>query len=144
MACYALICRRVWRRQIPGSESAVPAGLHGNSQLRKSKIRALRMVAIVVAAFALSWLPLYLTFSRLKFYTDLSETEHEFWRVFVPIAQWMSSANSCVNPVLYHFLDPRFRTQFRQLLSGNASANEPPPLVRQVPLRARRYEVALV
>ncbi len=41
----------------------------------------------------------------------------------IPIAQWLGSANSCVNPVLYHFLDPRFRAGFRQLLCNSSTGN---------------------
>lgn len=142
--CYALICRRIWHRQIPGSDTINTEmhpprlrrcpnnfqhrngrrhhrynGVEGRLNLQKAKIRALRMLAVVVAAFALSWLPLYATFTRLKFTQDMSEPEADFWRIMVPIAQWLSSANSCVNPLLYHFLDPRFRSGFRQLLCSN-------------------------
>ena len=39
------------------------------------------MLLAVVAAFALAWLPLYLTFTRLKFATSMSEEESEFWKV---------------------------------------------------------------
>ena len=138
--CYALICRAIWHRQIPGrdaidTEQRPPRrchnnlhhhqpyrrraryhGVDGRLNLQRAKIRALRMLAVVVAAFALSWLPLYATFTRLKFTEDMSEPEAEFWQIMMPIAQWLSSANSCVNPLLYHFLDPRFRSGFRQLL----------------------------
>lgn len=146
--CYALICRLIWHRQIPGNETMngvgerqapLPqppclnrfrhrhhlgrrhryGGVENQLNLQKAKLRALKMLVVVVAAFALSWLPLYATFTRLKFTDDMSEPEANFWRMMVPIAQWLSSANSCVNPFLYHFLDPRFRTGFRKLLCSN-------------------------
>ena len=143
--CYAMVCKRIWCRQIPGEDhrrrhrpaikDSPPPENEGtvNSTkteapsssvrqphsyvLHRARLRALRMLAIVVAAFAIAWLPLYLTFARLKFFAGtISDDELEFWKVMIPIAQWMGSANSCVNPVLYHFLDPRFRIGFRQLL----------------------------
>lgn len=80
------------------------------------------MLGIVVAAFALSWFPLYATFTRLKFTKGMTETEAEFWEMLMPLAQWLSSANSCVNPLLYHFLDPRFRSGFKQLLCSNGGS----------------------
>lgn len=136
-ACYALICRQIWCRQIPGSgEQGLNYrhrchhynnrrrynGVGGRLNLHRAKIRALRMLAIVVAAFALSWFPLYATFTRLKFTKAMSDGEAEFWEMLMPVAQWLSSANSCVNPLLYHFLDPKFRSGFKQLLCSDGVA----------------------
>ena len=134
-ACYALICKQIWMRQIPGSGEQGPNhhhrchhynnnrrrynGVGGRLNLQRAKIRALRMLGVVVAAFALSWFPLYATFTRLKFAKSMSESESEFWEMIMPVAQWLSSANSCVNPLLYHFLDPRFRSGFRQVLCSD-------------------------
>jgi hypothetical protein len=139
-ACYALICRQIWCRQIPGSGEQGPPNHHhrchhynnnrrryngvgGRLNLHRAKIRALRMLGVVVAAFALSWFPLYATFTRLKFAKSMSEPEAEFWEMIMPVAQWLSSANSCVNPLLYHFLDPRFRSGFKQLLCSDGIAD---------------------
>ena len=52
----------------------------------------------------------------------MSEPEAEFWEMIMPVVQWLSSANSCVNPLLYHFLDPRFRSGFKQLLCSDGIA----------------------
>ena len=118
---YALVCHRIWRREIPGSQLSEEVERQTH-QLHKSKLRALRVVAVVVVAFALAWLPLYATFLRLKLATSFTqfgisgELEADMLAVVIPIAQWMSSANSCINPFLYHFLDPRFRYRFRQML----------------------------
>lgn len=122
--CYAFVCHRIWKHQIPGSHLSDEVERH-TRQLQRMKLRALRMVGVVVTAFALAWLPIYITFMRLKManafagYWGLSSDEQvNLWTTVVPIAQWMSSANSCVNPFLYHFLDPRFRFRFRQMLIG--------------------------
>lgn len=173
--CYAMICKRIWHRQIPGSNAIdleprhrryhanchhhhncrrhrYYYGTEGQLNLQRAKIRALRMLAIVVAVFALSWLPLYATFARIKFTEDMSESEADFWRVMVPIAQWLSSANSCVNPLLYHFLDPKFRMGFRQLLCsserpqravhyfGHSSALRIREIMQPTPPTQQRYD----
>ena len=75
--CYALICRTIWHRQIPGNDAIDteqrPTMCHNNLHqhqpyrrrarchrvdgrlnLQRAKIRALRMLAVVVAAFTLS------------------------------------------------------------------------------------------
>lgn len=122
--CYALVCHRIWKHQIPGSHLSEEVERQ-TRQLQQMKLRALRMIGFVVAAFALAWLPFYITFMRLKLanafvgHWGLSDDDQiNLWTTVVPIAQWMSSANSCVNPFLYHFLDPRFRFRFRQMLVG--------------------------
>ena len=69
------------------------------------------MIAVVVEAFAVAWLPFYIVFTRIH----LSNVSDE-WNIsdeldtnaipfVIPIAQWMSSANSCINLFLDHFLD---------------------------------------
>ena len=118
---YAFVGHRIWKRQILGSHPSDEVNRQARL-LQQSKLRALRMVAVVVGAFALAWLPLYATFMRMTLANafnqwDLnSEEDINWWSTVIPIAQWMSSANSCVNPFLYHFFDPRFRSRFRQLL----------------------------
>lgn len=139
--CYAMICKKIWCRKIPGcppdERSCTPPTFTSDRSekgskdvnrtrkyysgqdrvnLHRTKVRALRMLAVVVAVFALSWLPFYAAFTRFKLTREMSAEEIEFWEVAIPFAQWLSSANSCVNPVLYHFLDARFRARFRQLL----------------------------
>ena len=123
--CHTLVCHRIWKHRIPGSQLSEEVERQTH-QLQRMKIRALRMVGFVVAAFALAWLPFYVTFMRLKLantfagYWGLSTDDQiNLWTTVVPIVQWMSSANSCVNPFLYHFLDPRFRFRFRQMLLGS-------------------------
>lgn len=74
------------------------------------------MLLAVVVAFTLAWFPLYLTFGMLKLGPHLSDDQLEVWKNVVPIAQWLSSSNSCVNPILYHFLDRRLRAMFRKKL----------------------------
>lgn len=153
--CYAMICKMIWCREIPGdptnvhhqpSASSALSGkltsasrqIHLPIMLQRSRLRALRMLAIVVVGFALAWLPLYVTFARLKFFAEsISEEEAQMWEVVIPIAQWMGSAHSCINPVFYHFLDPRFRAGFRKLLICSTAAGRVP----STSLAAARYRL---
>ena len=165
---YVLVFRRIWRRQLLTEDVApvvVPtsaANENGTMRatttatatqqqlLHQSKMRALRMLAAVVAAFVITFLPLYVTFMRMKLanfagpgssWQFTIETE-SIWTAVIPLAQWLSSANSCVNPFLYHFLDPKFRSRFRQMLllsrtnslaaTGTAAAATAPSQNRQL------------
>ena len=123
---YVLVGHQIWERKILGSHPSDEVERQ-TRLLQQSKLRALRMVAVVVGAFALAWLPLYATFTRIqlgKVFTEWQlsiDPDSPFWLTHIAITQWMSSANSCVNPFLYHFLDPRFRCRFRQLLFFRSS-----------------------
>ena len=120
---YALVGRGIWRREVPSFHLSdeVQARVF---QLQQSKYRALWVIAVVVAAFAVTWFPFYVTFTRIQLSNAFDEwkiSEELETRIFstaIPIAQWMSSANSCINPFIYHFLDPRFRSRFRSMFSG--------------------------
>jgi len=111
--CYVLIWFRVLRRNVPTEESA-------NQNLtkihRKAKVGVLRMLIVVVFVFLLSWLPLYLLFARVKLGSAFTNTEAELFEVLTPIAQWLGSSNSSINPILYAFLNVKFRRAFRALL----------------------------
>ena len=118
---YAVVGHRIWRRRIPGFQLSDKVQTR-MVKLQKSKFRALRMVGVVVLAFAVFWLPFYITFARIQLANVFDqwklsdESERQLLPIVIPIAQWMSSANSCINPFLYHFLDSRFRYRFRQTL----------------------------
>ena len=135
---YILVFHRILRRQILSAASIETRAT--TRLLQRSKMRALRLLAAVVIAFFISFLPLYVTFTRLKLAAYLigtewvitSDTEVSFWLSVIPIVQWISSANSCVNPFIYNFFDPKFRSRFRQMLRldpatiDNYSTHHPP------------------
>lgn len=86
--------------------------------------QATRMVLIVCVTFALSWLPLYCIFIVAKFFDAAlrSDAVRSVFYVLLPIAQWLGAANSSINPLLYAYLNRRFRAHardaVRQLCSG--------------------------
>lgn len=111
--CYALIAYRVIRRQSPGVVSSL------SLRLRRSRVRALEMLVVVVILFALSWLPTYAIQLRKYYGGEFVVTGPEFYlvaMVLTPVAQWLGSANSCFNPFIYCFFSTRFRNGFRNLV----------------------------
>lgn len=119
--CYVFIWVKVWRRQMPGE------GEHNNSVMHRSKIKVIKMIFIVVLAFMISWLPLYVIFIRMNVGEPYQENSLEEFviEVSAPIAQWLGASNSCINPILYAFFNNKFRTGFKNVLFGNNSCCKP-------------------
>jgi hypothetical protein len=112
LLCYICIGRRVWRRRAPG----VPKD---NRLIRHSKMKVVKMLAVMVSLFALSWLPLYALQFKLLFNPPDPVLEADqvdtLSNVALPIAQWLELSNSGINPVVYCFFSKNFRRGFRAL-----------------------------
>ncbi|XP_069164482.1 neuropeptide SIFamide receptor isoform X2 [Procambarus clarkii] len=102
----------VWRRKLPGEQQDVGVAM----MIHRSKIKVIKMLLVVVILFALSWLPLYAIFARLKLGVVLTEMETQVIHVLAPIAQWLGASNSCINPILYAFFNDKFRSGFKAIL----------------------------
>ena len=68
------------------------------------------MLITVVILFAVFWLPLYATHMRVLLHSDHHDAFLQ--QTLVPIAQWLSSSNSSVNPLVYCLFSKKFRSAF--------------------------------
>ncbi|XP_060601629.1 neuropeptide SIFamide receptor-like [Ruditapes philippinarum] len=111
VACYLLIGVRVWRRRAPGEKNTSLEVVH------KSKVKVVKMLAIVVVLFAFSWLPLYVirlaTFYGAPPDKAVAKIVNE---IINPIAQWLGSSNSGMNPIIYCFFSKRYRNGFKNAI----------------------------
>ena len=86
--------------------------------IQKSKVKAVKMLAFVVVVFAFSWLPLYVirltTFYGLDPNGSLPTVVTD---IINPIAQWLGSSNSGMNPIIYCFFSKRYRKGFKDAIS---------------------------
>ncbi|XP_046737593.1 neuropeptide SIFamide receptor [Diprion similis] len=112
--CYVLIWIKVWKRHIPNDTK--DAQMERIQQ--KSKVKVVKMLVVVVILFVLSWLPLYIIFARIKLGGQIDEWEEEILQIATPIAQWLGSSNSCINPVLYAFFNKKYRRGFMAILKS--------------------------
>lgn len=111
MLCYILIGIKVCRRDAPGIQAT------GRLVIYKSKVKVLKMLAVIVLLFALSWLPLYAVYLRLYFGGEVSgEANETIFSIVLPISQWLGSSNSGVNPIIYCFFSKKYRRGFRHIL----------------------------
>ena len=88
----------------------------------RSKFKVVKMLMVVVIAFTISWLPLYLIWLLVKF-SDLEKVTGNFQyflEISMPLAQWLGASNSCVNPALYAYFNKKYRQGFLQLLRSKS------------------------
>lgn len=120
-ACYIAIWLKVWRRHIPG-EIGRDTGRSLNTQMdlvmQRSKLKVAKMMIIVVVIFVLSWLPLWMVFIRIKLGGQWSQLEDKLLEDFVPVAQWLGTSNSCINPILYAFFNKKYRKGFAAIVKS--------------------------
>ena len=94
---YSLIGLRVWSRSVAGIR-----GSKAERNINRSKIRIVRMLVTVTVFFACSWLPLYCVRMRILFGPPLAgQARSVTKKIVIPMAQWLGSANSCMNPFIY-------------------------------------------
>ena len=74
------------------------------------------MMIVVAAGFVIAWTPFYvITFiSQVQRRSFLRESNYLFTMLLI---HWFGFLNSCVNPVIYNFMNDKFHRSFRQLLS---------------------------
>lgn len=111
MLCYTLIVIRVWTRHAPGIAS-------NTGIIKKSRIKVIKMFAVVVSMSALLWLPLYVLYFFLYF-DPPSMTSHimsVISNVMVPVFQWMALSSSSINPIIYCIFSKRYRNGLHKII----------------------------
>lgn len=108
--CYSLIGFRVWNRNAPGVYKS-------NGVIQKSKVKAVKMLSVVVVLFLFSWLPLYIIKFWIYFKTDDNiDSILLLNKYIVPIAQWLGVSNSGINPIIYCLFSRKIRLRIKQML----------------------------
>ena len=120
MVCYSFIGFRVWNRNAPGI-------FKSNGVIHKSKMKVVKMLAVVVIIFIISWIPnyiirfwLYFKFDERKDY----ETLMFLIRYIIPVAQWMGISNSGINPVIYCLFSKKIRLRIIAMFKLNRNSSE--------------------
>ncbi|ODM90003.1 Neuropeptide FF receptor 2 [Orchesella cincta] len=95
---------------------------------QKAKTAVTKTLLVIVFTFALSWLPLYIVTLRLKFGPETkSDLENDVISIIYPIAQWLGYLNSGVNPIVYSFINRKFRMGFYSICKCPGNQRQPLP-----------------
>ncbi|CAL1529237.1 unnamed protein product [Lymnaea stagnalis] len=107
--CYFKIGYRVWHRDAPGITSS-------KGVIEKSKIRVVKMLAVVVLLFMISWMPLYIMRLTLDFFPPEDAAVTTIHNLIIPFVQWLGTSNSCMNPLVYCLFSQKIRRRIRAML----------------------------
>ncbi|XP_043267268.1 RYamide receptor [Venturia canescens] len=111
MFTYSSIAIRVWGKHPPGEAENTR-----DQRMARSKRKMIKMMMTVVIAFTVCWLP----FNVLTLVLDNNNERVNNWKG-LPFAwtalHWLSMSHSCYNPVIYCWMNARFRTGFITALS---------------------------
>ncbi|XP_063975491.1 RYamide receptor isoform X2 [Diachasmimorpha longicaudata] len=102
---YSSIAIRVWGKRPPGEAENTR-----DQRMAKSKLKMIKMMMAVVIAFTVCWLP----FNVLTLILDNNDSIHS-WKglpVVWATLHWLSMSHSCYNPVIYCWMNGRFRSGF--------------------------------
>ncbi|XP_018903913.1 tachykinin-like peptides receptor 99D isoform X2 [Bemisia tabaci] len=81
----------------------------------KSKRRAVKMMIVVVVIFAVCWLPFQIYFIVTSLVPEI--TESPFIQDVYLAIYWLAMSNSMYNPIIYYWMNARFRDGFKEFFS---------------------------
>ncbi|XP_012145303.1 tachykinin-like peptides receptor 86C [Megachile rotundata] len=121
--CYSFMGRKLW-----GSKS-IGELTYNQKKSIKSKRKVVKMFIIVVTIFAICWLPYQAIFIFLyhhRHFTETSYIQHVYLSFY-----WFAMSNAMVNPIIYYWMNNRFRVYFQLVIckwelknSGNRQLQE--------------------
>jgi len=109
--CYLHILVKVWTRTPPGEKNS------SSYIIQRSRVKVVKMIAVVVIVFAFSWLPLYAVNLKMTVFGTVGSDMQLLSETVIPIAQWLGSSNSGTNPIIYCFFSRKFRCGFKDVIT---------------------------
>ena len=120
LALYANMLMRLWKGSAALSQGPGPSRDSRNSgKNQENKKRVTRMIIAVIIVFAVCWTPLQVILV-LKAFAKYDDHQYESLVIIQIVANCLAHSNSCLNPLLYAFFSPNFRTAFVQALSRSS------------------------
>ncbi|KAL0832663.1 hypothetical protein ABMA28_000854 [Loxostege sticticalis] len=111
---YARIAHVVWGGRPPGEAQTVR-----DSRMQHSKRKMIKMMVTVVAVFTVCWLPL-----NVFIVLWTAHENDEAWASWPGMpyvwfaSHWLAMSHSCYNPIIYCYMNTKYRRGFKQVLGG--------------------------
>ncbi|RWS29452.1 tachykinin-like peptides receptor 86C [Leptotrombidium deliense] len=105
---YTLIGRVLWGSQGIGEETSI------QREVIRSKQKIVKMLIVVVIIFAICWLPYHIYFVYTHHVPDVvnrAYIQHVYLAFY-----WLAMSNSMYNPLIYVWMNKRFRNYFKRVL----------------------------
>ena len=109
---YVSICFKLWRHA--QNKIGARPSLHSNRAARDLKInrKVLKMVAVVIIAFYICFLPYWIGWVFCSYYNSEFICDY----TYISVAIFLSYANSSLNPFIYCIFSESFRRAFKQVV----------------------------
>ncbi|XP_028174859.1 neuromedin-K receptor-like [Ostrinia furnacalis] len=104
---YAHMAMKLWGARAPGTALESRDANH-----MKNKKKVIKMLVLVVALFALCWLPLQSYMLLQSFFPSINE--YRYINVIFFCFDWLAMSNSCYNPFIYAIYNEKFKKEFKQ------------------------------
>uniref|UniRef100_A0A6A7FZZ2 Tachykinin-like peptides receptor 86C n=2 Tax=Hirondellea gigas TaxID=1518452 RepID=A0A6A7FZZ2_9CRUS len=108
LSSYLLISRELWGSTHIGELT------ERQINIIRSKRRVVRMFIVIVVIFAICWLPQQAFFLYQYHNSDVLDTDH-VQHIYLAF-YWLAMANAMVNPIIYYWMNARFRSYFREVI----------------------------
>ncbi|XP_060834975.1 tachykinin-like peptides receptor 86C [Rhopalosiphum padi] len=106
--CYTIMGRELWGSKTIGQMT------QRHVESIKSKRKVVRMFAVVVTIFLICWLPYHSYF--VYAYHNKSIVIKTYVQDLFLSFYWLAMSNSMVNPIIYYWMNPRFRAYFKLII----------------------------
>ncbi|KAL5284974.1 TACR2 family protein [Megaselia abdita] len=123
---YARIGLELWR-----SDSIGESCTWRQMENIKSKRRIVKMMMVVVSIFAVCWLPFHIYFILTFYYPQI--TEEDYIQELYLAIYWLAMSNSMYNPIIYYYMNSRFRRGFRMFFQWIPCVNKEPESLQRNP-----------
>ncbi|KAK6187139.1 hypothetical protein SNE40_005227 [Patella caerulea] len=116
---YSVICYTLWSKRPIGSSF----GQSEDVQTRYKK-KAVKMLILVVLLFVGCWSPLII-FEVVAKETELLASDKSLTSKYY--LQWLALSSACVNPIIFAFMNEKFRKNFNKILCCRRNQIDPLP-----------------
>ncbi|XP_063824087.1 RYamide receptor-like [Ostrinia nubilalis] len=120
---YARIAHVVWGGRPPGEAQSAR-----DSRMQRSKRKMIKMMVTVVAVFTICWLPLNVFIILWSVHSD--EISWASWPGMPYVwfaSHWLAMSHSCYNPIIYCYMNTRYRRGFKQAIGWVFRVRVDPP-----------------